>query len=88
VNGAPIKVIGGKEPTVSYTGKVCEIVYDCFGDFEGFILDFCCGEKRKFKSRERSLGELALRACIDRLLLTVVVDKKNGDRICRISICC
>jgi hypothetical protein len=88
VNGAPIKVITGKEPTVSYTGKVCEIIYDCFGDFEGFVLDSCCGEKRRFKSCERTLGELVLRACIDRLTLTVVVDRKNGDRICRIMICC
>jgi hypothetical protein len=87
VTGAPIKVIGGKH-TTSYSGKICEIIYDCFGDFEGFILDCCCSEGRLFKSREKTLGKLALRACRDRLSLTVIVDKKVGYKICSISISC
>ena len=34
----------------TFCGKVTEVVYDCFGDFEGFVLAWCNGE-RKFHSR-------------------------------------
>jgi len=85
VTGAPVKVIVAGEET-SYTGKVCEVIYDCFGDFEGFILEACCSERRVFKSRERKLSELVLRACIDRLTLVVVVDKNEGGRICSVRV--
>ncbi len=54
-----------------YTGKVREVVFDCFGDFAGFILDDCC-EHRAFESREKEIGDLVLRALKERFTLTVV----------------
>lgn len=87
VAGAPLKVITAKD-TTSYTGKICEIMYDCFGDFEGFMLDSCCSESRLFKSHEKTLGELLLHACRDRLLVTITVDKKDPEKICGIKIRC
>jgi hypothetical protein len=65
---------------------VCEVVYDCFGDFEAFVLDDGCAERRVFKLREKRLIELVLRVCIDQLLLTVVVEKKDLERVCSIRI--
>src|SRR3954453_3229942 len=42
-------------------GKVVEVLFDCHGDLEGFVLDDCC-ERRVVKSRERGVTELVLRA--------------------------
>lgn len=70
-SGAPISVIKEKEP-VSYTGKVCEVIYNCFGDFEGFVLESCC-ERHSFKACEEGIGEIVLRACRDRMVVTVSV---------------
>jgi hypothetical protein len=85
-SGAPISVIGGKE-THSYTGKVCEVIYDCFGDFEGFVLASCC-ERRSFKSFEKGIGELVLQACRERLVVTVYIEPSSQNRIREIVIRC
>ncbi len=85
-SGAPITVIGEKE-IKSYTGKVCEVLFDCFGDFEGFVLDDCC-ERHAFKSREPGIRELVLCACKERLLLSVYFEGKHEHRICKLIIRC
>jgi hypothetical protein len=60
----------------AYTGKISALIFDRFGDFEGFILDTEDGEReRKFFSRERDMAELAERVWRERLRLTVWVDK-------------
>ena len=53
------------------TGKVAEVVYDCFGDFGGFVLAGCCSHPCVFKSHERAIGELVLRACSQRWTIAV-----------------
>jgi hypothetical protein len=75
LQGAPHPAPGPHEGLTERTGKVVEVVYDCFGDLEGFVLGGCC-ERYEYKTRERAIGELVLRACRDRLLLTVV--SKHG----------
>jgi hypothetical protein len=67
-----------------FTGKVCEVVFDCFGDFVGFVMDDCC-EHRSFESRARAIGDLALRALKERLTLTVVTAGKD-HRIVRLVV--
>ena len=59
-----------------FTGKVREVVFDCFGDFSGFILDDCC-ERHPFQSREKEIGDLVLRALKERFTLTVVTAGKR-----------
>jgi hypothetical protein len=54
-----------------FTGKVCEVVFNCFGDFIGFVLIDCC-ERRAFASDEREIGDLVLRAMKERFTLAVV----------------
>jgi hypothetical protein len=67
------------------TGKVKEVVFDCFGDFEGFVMECCrCGDC-SFKSRERAIGELLLKACNIRWTITVCSDEP-GDKICGITV--
>lgn len=67
------------------TGRICEVIYDCLGAFEGFVLE-TCGARRTFASRERDIGELALRACHERLTVTVVVARGSHVRIVRILV--
>lgn len=70
-----------------YTGKVCEVLFDCFGDFEGFVLTDCKGA-HAFKTRERGIEEIVLRACRERLLLSVYISAGQGKRIYRLAIRC
>ncbi|MGB9236847.1 MAG: hypothetical protein WCC04_20755 [Terriglobales bacterium] len=67
-----------------FTGKVGEVIFDCHGDFDGFVLDDCC-ETHVFRSRTSRIGELALKACREELKVTVIADRRNG-RIMRISV--
>jgi hypothetical protein len=64
----------GKEAHLGYTGKVNALIYDRFGDFEGFLLDTEEGE-RTFTSREHGIEELVRRAWAERILITVLVDR-------------
>ena len=58
------------------SGKVCEVLFDCFGDFEGFILCTCEREHR-IASHEPAVRELVLRACRERLELVVTIDESR-----------
>lgn len=71
----------------SYTGKICQIIYDCFGDFEGFVLDLC-PEERFFKCKERSLEEIVKRACSERIKVTVYVLAEHETRPFEIALHC
>jgi hypothetical protein len=87
--GDPTKILpsptgdgGGKHPhhkvpegeeRRAFTGKVAGLMFDRFGDFEGFLLDTKEGE-RKFFGREKEIEELAERAWRDRLRITVWVE--------------
>lgn len=68
-----------------FTGKICEVIYGCFGEFEGFVLD-TCKTTRAFASRDRSIGELALRVCRDRLTVSVLTELGGHHRIVRILV--
>lgn len=72
--------------TIEYTGKVLEVIYDCFGDFEGFVLVQCCGSPRTFQSREHGIEEVVLRACKQRLPLSVYVEKRHQNQIYKLVI--
>ena len=73
----------GKKPPVggdgergkAFTGKISGLIFDHFGDFDGFILETGQGE-RKFHSRETEMEELAERAWRERLRITV---RAEGD---------
>jgi murein tripeptide amidase MpaA len=68
------------------TGKVCEVLFDCFGHLEGFVLDTCPGRHR-FKTTEAGLEKLLLRACRERLTLRVYVGD-DGESVRRIVVRC
>ncbi|MGD0870714.1 MAG: hypothetical protein ABSB88_14250 [Bryobacteraceae bacterium] len=55
-----------------FVGKVDGLVYDHFGDFDGFVLETRHGHKHRFFSREVRVEERVRRACDERLVTTVV----------------
>jgi hypothetical protein len=86
LQGVPTKDIAREKR--EYTGKVCEVMFDCFGDFEGFVLSACGNEKHVFRSREKAIGEIVLRACKERLVVSVWTDEKKPVKIWKIVIRC
>jgi hypothetical protein len=94
-DGAPIGVLSdggsGRRPgygdgrrgearELGHTGKVCGLIFDHFGDFEGFLLDG--GEReRRYGSRERAVRDLVQRAWRERLRVTVYSEPDESRRI-------
>lgn len=68
----------------THCGKVAEVLFDCHGDFYGFVLDECCA-RQVFETRERAIGELVRDACRDGLTLCVTVEEKCW-RIARLAV--
>jgi hypothetical protein len=71
----------------SFTGKIARLLYDCYGDFEGFVLDLCPGT-RAFRCTERRLAAIVVQACATRSKVTVVVDKREPARPHQIIVHC
>ncbi|MEO7085467.1 MAG: kelch repeat-containing protein [Gemmatimonadaceae bacterium] len=55
-----------------FTGKVNGLIYDHFGDFEGFVLQGYDGVKHRFFSREMRVEERVRIACDARAVTTVI----------------
>jgi hypothetical protein len=86
LSGIPPEIsVQGEEQ--EFTGKVCEARFDCHGDFVGFVLSDCEG-MHTFRTRQTGIGEIVLRACKERLLLSVYVERGHERRICRLVIRC
>jgi hypothetical protein len=58
-------------------GKVAEVIFDCHGEFMGFVLDDCC-ERRRVESGERGVGDLVVRACCENITVCVRLCPKTG----------
>jgi hypothetical protein len=69
----------GELERLGFTGKVSGILYDRFGDFEGFLLDTEAGERR-FSSREHTIEDIATRAWKERTLIIVYVREGHPHR--------
>jgi hypothetical protein len=62
-----------------FTGKIALLIFDRFGDFEGFLLDTEDGD-RKFLSREKHIEELAERAWSERLRITISAERDEPHK--------
>ena len=69
----------GDDERVCITGKIAGLIFDRFGDFEGFILDTERGERKLF-SREKHIAQLAERAWRERLRITVCATRRTPQR--------
>jgi hypothetical protein len=93
VQGSPAGIPGGpgeeleepecppvdRGPTCRFEGRVTGLAYDCFGDFEGFLLDDC-GREIRFVAREHQIEELVQLAWRERITITVVVRARDWRR--------
>jgi hypothetical protein len=68
-------------------GKVCRLLYDCHGDFEGFVLD-SCGARHAFATCDRGIEEVVRRACAERSTVTVYAHRRDPRRPLRIAVHC
>jgi hypothetical protein len=64
---------GARPGETEFTGKVADVFFDRFGDFEGFELQMFVG-RHAFHSREPAIGTLIMRALRERLLLSVIAE--------------
>jgi hypothetical protein len=83
--GAP-PVVSGRPPRreVEFTGKIAGLIYDHFGDFEGFILETATCQTHRFCSREAKIERLVRDLWHDRSIVTVVV--KDKDSCCIVAV--
>jgi hypothetical protein len=70
-----------EEEEFGVTGKVAGIVYDNFGDFDGFILELKDGDDHRFFSHEAEVEEIVREAWEHRLVVTVVPDPGDRSRV-------
>jgi len=73
------------EQVRKHTGKIAGLIFDRFGDFEGFLLDTEDGET-KFFSREKDMKDLAERAWRERLRITVWREDDERHRPLRVVV--
>jgi hypothetical protein len=74
-----------RERVCEHTGKISGLLFDRFGDFEGFVLDTEDGP-RSYYSRERDLRDLAERVWAERLRITVWSEEDEQHRALRILV--
>ena len=70
-----------------YKGKVCEVFYDCFGEFEGFVLK-TCRDEIYFRCQEKSMEKVIRKACRDRLNIRVIPHPEDQQRPIKVILCC
>jgi hypothetical protein len=74
--GNPVEGRPGEHPDhelIEFTGKVSGLIYDRFGDFEGFSLLTERGHEKIFRGWERASEEIVRRAWLDRYVVSVFV---------------
>jgi kumamolisin len=68
-----------EERRITFSGKVEGLIFDRFGDFEGFVLDIEDGA-HKFFSREKNIEILAERVWRERLRISVIAERDEPHR--------
>jgi hypothetical protein len=63
----------------AFVGKISAVIYDRFGDFEGFWLDTESGEHR-FAATEHPVEDVVRRAWVDRILVRVTTHHHEPHR--------
>jgi hypothetical protein len=69
-----------EEECLEFTGKIEALVYDHFGDFDGFVLELRHGGEHRFFSREADIEALAREAWAERIVTSVVVEREHCHR--------
>jgi len=75
-DGLPPAEVAGAEV---YSDKVSGLLFDHFGDFEGFTLESFAGDNHRFFSRETPILDLAKSASLERYVVFGVA--RIGDLV-------
>jgi hypothetical protein len=67
-----------------WSGKISGLLFDHFGDFEGFTLENRYGRHIRFFSREGAILKLVQTAWLDRYLVTVISVSKTNRTVVRL----
>lgn len=65
---------------IECTGKVEALIFDRFGDFEGFLLRTERGQKLTFSAREHAIEDRVREAWLDRLVISVFVEPSDRQQ--------
>ena len=60
------------------TGKIVGVIYDRFGDFEGFHLLTEDGHEHMFYAREHAIEAIVRQAWLERMVVTVYVEHRHS----------
>jgi hypothetical protein len=74
-------------PGRAFTGKVRELIYDCHGDFVGFILEDC-RRRRGFRSCDRGVERVLQNACDRGNRVTVHMTQQDRSKPERLVVHC
>lgn len=77
----------GERPSTVVEGKICEVTYDCFGDFTGFVLVTCDGSRR-IRCTRPGVERVVTRACAEHLRISVTLDPRDPHCLQALSIVC
>ena len=69
-----------------HTGKISGLLYDHFGDFEGFTLEMHQGTHYRYRSREQSILDLVREAWRERYVVTVLTIPKTQNQVQQVII--
>jgi hypothetical protein len=82
--GPPQEIGHQHEPHREATGKIDGVIYNRFGDFEGFCLLTEEGYERAYRSHETEVEALARYAWQERVVVRVVTEPHRPDDPARI----
>lgn len=76
-----------KPDIATFAGKIIAVLYDCFGDFEGFVIE-SCDSRRRFTACARGIERVVRSACRDASTVTVTTDRRSGRIVSLVVGCC
>lgn len=76
----------GKAHAAAWSGKVGGLLFNHFGDFEGFVLETYGGGHIRFFSQEAAILEIARTAWLERYVVTVLTVSAQSRRIRRVLV--
>lgn len=77
---------GGGETGKTFTGKITEVIFDCHGRMEAFVLSECCDGGRRFTACDRDLERIVVQACTGRFLVTVSTGANDPHSVHRVIV--
>ena len=81
IEPSPTGDVPRKQPTHErhhLTGKIVGVIYDRFGDFEGFHLLTEDGHEHSFHAQEHAIEAIVRQAWLERMVVTVYIELKHS----------